>query len=142
MEVELADFKKRPTPDGLKQFYSALMTMDADRRKRIVAEALGQARGFQPEDPVFEWMLKLAEDYPDDIGVLSPILLNLICLEPGQAIFLDAGQLHAYLEGTGIELMANSDNVLPVAGSRASRNDWFSRSRRPRPSMGTSRCKS
>jgi mannose-6-phosphate isomerase len=112
LAVELAEFKKRPTPNGLKQFYTSLMTMDMDRRKRIVAEALGQARGFQPEDPVFEWMLKLAEDYPDDIGVLSPILLNLICLEPGQAIFLDAGQLHAYLEGTGIELMANSDNVL------------------------------
>jgi mannose-6-phosphate isomerase len=57
-------------------------------------------------------MLKLAENYPDDIGVLSPILLNLICLEPGQAMFLEPGQLHAYLEGTGIELMANSDNVL------------------------------
>jgi len=44
--------------------------------------------------------------------VLSPVLLNLVCLEPGQAIFLDAGELHAYLEGLGIELMANSDNVL------------------------------
>jgi mannose-6-phosphate isomerase len=112
LQVELADFKKRPTPNGLKQFYTSLMTIGMDRRKRIVAEALGQARSFESEDPVFEWMLKLAEDYPDDIGVLSPILLNLICLEPGQAMFLDAGELHAYLEGTGIELMANSDNVL------------------------------
>ncbi|MGD9384793.1 MAG: hypothetical protein PVH55_12145, partial [Desulfobacterales bacterium] len=42
----------------------------------------------------------------------SPILLNLICLEPGQAMFLPAGELHAYLDGVGIELMANSDNVL------------------------------
>jgi mannose-6-phosphate isomerase len=112
LEVELADFKKRPTSDGLKQFYTALMSMDMDRRKRVVAEALGPARDFESEDPVFKWILKLAEDYPGDIGVLSPILLNLICLEPGQAMFLDAGQLHAYLEGTGIELMANSDNVL------------------------------
>jgi len=38
--------------------------------------------------------------------------LNLICLEPGQAMFLPAGTLHAYLDGVGIELMANSDNVL------------------------------
>jgi mannose-6-phosphate isomerase len=112
LEVELADFKKRPTPNGLKRFYTSLMTLDMNRRKRIVAEALGQARGFESEDPVFKWMLKLAENYPDDIGVLSPILLNLICLEPGQAMFLDAGELHAYLEGSGIELMANSDNVL------------------------------
>ncbi|MEJ2729537.1 MAG: mannose-6-phosphate isomerase, class I [Deltaproteobacteria bacterium] len=112
LEAELAEFKKRPTPNGLKQFYTSLITLDTDRRKRIVTEALEQARGFQSEDPVFRWMLKLAEDYPDDIGVLSPILLNLICLEPGQAMFLGSGQLHAYLEGTGIELMANSDNVL------------------------------
>ena len=56
--------------------------------------------------------MKLSDAYPHDIGILSPLLLNLICLEPGQAIFLDAGQLHAYLDGVGIELMANSDNVL------------------------------
>jgi mannose-6-phosphate isomerase len=112
LAVELADFKKRPTPNGLKRFYTSLMTLGKDHQKRIVAEALGQARGLESEDPVFHWMLKLADDYPDDIGVLSPILLNLICLEPGQALFLDAGELHAYLEGLGIELMANSDNVL------------------------------
>jgi mannose-6-phosphate isomerase len=112
LEAELADFKKRPTAHGLKRFYTSLMTLDRGHQKRIVAEALGQARGFESEDAVFKWMLKLAEDYPDDIGVLSPILLNLICLEPGQALFLDAGELHAYLEGLGIELMANSDNVL------------------------------
>jgi mannose-6-phosphate isomerase len=57
-------------------------------------------------------MIKLADHYPEDIGVLSPLFLNLIRLEPGQAIYLDAGELHAYLEGLGIELMANSDNVL------------------------------
>jgi len=112
LESELADFKKRPTANGLKRFYTFLMRLDRDHQKRIVAEALEQARGFESEDPVFKWMLKLAEDYPDDIGVLSPVLLNLVCLEPGQALFLDAGELHAYLEGLGIELMANSDNVL------------------------------
>ena len=112
LEVELTNFKKQPTANGLKQFYTSLMILDMDRQKRIIAEALRQARGFEPGDPVFKWMMKLAEDYPADIGVLSPILLNLICLEPGQAIFLDAGELHAYLEGLGIELMANSDNVL------------------------------
>ncbi len=112
LEAELADLKKRPAADGLKQFYTSLMTMDSDRQKKIVADALGRIRGFESEDPVFKWMSRLADAYPDDIGVLSPILLNLICLEPGQAVFLDAGELHAYLEGLGIELMANSDNVL------------------------------
>ena len=61
---------------------------------------------------VFEWIVKLDEQYPGDIGVLSPLLLNLVRLEPGQAMYSQARQLHAYLAGTGIELMANSDNVL------------------------------
>ena len=57
-------------------------------------------------------MLKLNQEYPGDIGVLSPILLNLVQLCPGEAMYLPAGELHAYLEGAGVELMANSDNVL------------------------------
>ena len=112
LDAEIHNLKQQPTPKGLKRFYTALMTMDADRQKRIVSQALEQAQRFEAEDPVFNWMLKIADDYPNDIGVLSPILLNLICLKPGQALFLDAGELHAYLEGLGIELMANSDNVL------------------------------
>jgi mannose-6-phosphate isomerase len=112
LDSEIKDLKRQPTSDGLKGFYTALMSMDADRQNQVVAEALEQAQRFESDDPVFQWMLKLADDYPNDIGVLSPILLNLIRLEPGQAIFLNAGELHAYLQGLGIELMANSDNVL------------------------------
>ena len=112
LDAEINNLEHQPTPDGLKRFYTALMTMEADRQNRIIARALEQAQCFEAEDPVFNWMLKIAADYPNDIGVLAPILLNLICIEPGQALFLDAGELHAYLEGLGIELMANSDNVL------------------------------
>jgi mannose-6-phosphate isomerase len=112
LDAEIKNLKQQATSDGLKRFYTALMTMDADRQERIVSQALEQARRFEAEDPVFNWMLKIAADYPNDIGVLAPILLNLICLEPGQALFIDAGELHAYLDGLGIELMANSDNVL------------------------------
>jgi mannose-6-phosphate isomerase len=112
LDAEINNLKQQPTSEGLKRFYTDLMTMDADRQNRIVTQALEQAQLFESEDPVFKWMLKIAADYPGDIGVLAPILLNLVCLEPGQALFLDAGELHAYLEGLGIELMANSDNVL------------------------------
>jgi mannose-6-phosphate isomerase len=64
------------------------------------------------DDPVYDWILKLNGQYPGDIGVMSPVLLNLRRLEPGEAMLLHAGQLHAYVDGVGIELMANSDNVL------------------------------
>ncbi|WP_295623815.1 mannose-6-phosphate isomerase, class I [uncultured Corynebacterium sp.] len=55
---------------------------------------------------------EIAERYPGDPGVLASMLLNRITLEPGEAIYLGAGQLHAYLSGMGVEIMANSDNVL------------------------------
>jgi mannose-6-phosphate isomerase len=112
LDAEIDNLKRQPTSDGLKRFYTALMSINAKRQHQIITETLEQARRFEAEDPVFNWMLKIADDYPNDIGVLAPILLNLVRLEPGQALFLDAGELHAYLEGLGIELMANSDNVL------------------------------
>ncbi len=67
------------------------------------------AAGYEHEA---RWTAKLGAEYPGDVGVAVALLLNLVCLAPGQALFLDAGNLHAYLEGTGIELMASSDNVL------------------------------
>lgn len=56
--------------------------------------------------------LELSEAYPGDAGVLAALLLNRITLEPGQGLYLAAGNLHAYLRGIGVEIMANSDNVL------------------------------
>ncbi len=57
-------------------------------------------------------VLELGERYPGDAGVLAALLLNRITLDPGEGIFLSAGNLHAYLRGVGLEVMANSDNVL------------------------------
>ncbi|WP_167105215.1 mannose-6-phosphate isomerase, class I [Mycobacterium sp. DL592] len=57
-------------------------------------------------------VLELGERYPGDAGVLAALLLNRISLAPGEAIFLAAGNLHSYLQGVGVEVMANSDNVL------------------------------
>jgi mannose-6-phosphate isomerase len=57
-------------------------------------------------------MARFAELYPGDPAVIAPLYLNLLALKPGEAIYLDAGVLHAYIEGFGVELMANSDNVL------------------------------
>ncbi|MGV0741619.1 mannose-6-phosphate isomerase, class I [Mycolicibacterium sp. XJ870] len=57
-------------------------------------------------------VLELGERYPGDAGVLAALLLNRISLQPGEGIYLPAGNLHAYLHGIGVEVMANSDNVL------------------------------
>jgi mannose-6-phosphate isomerase len=53
-----------------------------------------------------------AQHFPHDVGVVLTLLLNAVRLQPGEAIFLPAGNVHAYLRGTGVEVMANSDNVL------------------------------
>ncbi|QIM19272.1 mannose-6-phosphate isomerase, class I [Leucobacter coleopterorum] len=54
----------------------------------------------------------LAATYPGDPGILVSLLLHLVRLAPGEAIYLEAQQLHAYLGGVGVEVMAASDNVL------------------------------
>ena len=97
---------------GFRDFFEAMMTLSADTRKAAAQEVLFKARPLAGRSPLYRWMVDLARAYPADMGVLSPALLNLVCLEPGQAMYLHAGQLHAYLDGVGIELMANSDNVL------------------------------
>ena len=54
----------------------------------------------------------LVKDYPRDPGVLVTLLLNNVLLAPGEAMFVAAGVVHAYLDGLGVEIMASSDNVL------------------------------
>jgi mannose-6-phosphate isomerase len=105
-------FERSPDAAGLEHFFKTIMTMERARQRGAVEEAVAYASKHTDGGPVFEWMLKLNAEYPGDIGVLSPLFLNLVELLPGQAMFLHAGRLHAYLDGLGIELMANSDNVL------------------------------
>lgn len=109
---ELARLGHEPTASGLREFFTALMNMDRERQGLAVTEAASIAEKYVHEDRAFFWMVKLNREYPGDVGIFSPLFLNLVELDPGEAIFLPAGELHAYLQGVGIELMANSDNVL------------------------------
>jgi mannose-6-phosphate isomerase len=111
--AEMVSFlRSHSNRDGLKEFFNHLMTTDSGKQGKIVEQALNSAEKRAHEEPVWTWIVKLNEEYPGDIGVLSPLFLNLVRLEPQQAMYLPAGELHGYLEGVGIELMANSDNVL------------------------------
>jgi len=78
------------------------------RSERIVRDE----RHDSPMGIIFSTILKLMDEYPDDLGALAPLVLNLFELQPGQALNLMAGDAHAYLSGMGVEIMANSDNVL------------------------------
>jgi mannose-6-phosphate isomerase len=96
----------------LQDFFQLLMQMDPDRRAALTHHVASGAAQMESPNEVYRWIGRLHQKYPGDVGVLSPLMLNLITLQPGEAVFLPPGQLHAYLDGLGIEVMANSDNVL------------------------------
>ncbi|WP_245523375.1 mannose-6-phosphate isomerase, class I [Spirochaeta thermophila] len=110
LEQAVRDLRIDPTPSGLSRFFRTLMTLEPQVKREVVTTASVAFRDH-PE-PEYQWLLRLADLYPGDIGALAPLYLNLVKLAPGEAMFLPAGELHAYLEGVGVELMANSDNVL------------------------------
>jgi mannose-6-phosphate isomerase len=126
---ELSRLAAEPSPVGLRRLFTALMDRSPEATRRVVEEVVrwaaavdpGGAAGIDgsPSGPrratpgeVRRWVLRLHEHYPGDAGVLAPLLLNLVELRAGEVLYLDAGTPHAYLEGLGVELMANSDNVL------------------------------
>jgi len=98
-------------PGGLERAFTALLR-DADPES--LAYAVADAATALPEQ--FAGPRRAVElaaaDFPGDIGVVLSLLLNYVVLQPGEAIYLGAGNVHAYLRGTGVEIMANSDNVL------------------------------
>jgi mannose-6-phosphate isomerase len=110
----------QPDSDGLRALFTTWITLPAQALSALVPRVLDgcvtylATGGDAPREFVAEvrTALQLAEIYPGDAGVLGSLLLNRITLEPGQGLYLDAGNLHAYLHGMGIEIMANSDNVL------------------------------
>ncbi len=71
-----------------------------------------RAEADRPWGAEYAAYASLAHHYPGDPGVIAAMLLNHVRLQPGEALYLGAGVPHAYLQGLGVEIMANSDNVL------------------------------
>ncbi len=80
--------------------------------ERVTALAASEQAAQSPYALSFETVGSLAEAYPGDPGIVISLLLNRVRLRRGEALYLAAGNIHAYLSGLGIELMAASDNVL------------------------------
>jgi mannose-6-phosphate isomerase len=103
--------------DGLRALFTTWITFpqpDLDVLVPAVLEgAVNYLRSGATEfEAEAKTVLELGERYPGDAGVLAAMLLNRMHLDAGDAIYLPAGNLHAYLHGVGVEVMANSDNVL------------------------------
>ena len=99
-----------------RSFLAALFSLETETLVALGAFIKSRRALFERDFPDYrdEWELcsYLAGLYPGDPGVLAPLYLNIIELAPGEAIYLPAGIFHAYIHGMGMELMADSDNVL------------------------------
>ncbi|MEU7140083.1 mannose-6-phosphate isomerase, class I [Nocardia sp. NPDC046473] len=108
----------QPDSDGLRTLFTTWITLPQHVLATLLPAVLDgcvrylSGKGKREFTPEARTTLELAEAYPGDAGVLAALLLNRLTLEPGQGLFLAAGNLHAYLRGLGVEIMANSDNVL------------------------------
>ncbi|MEU1895769.1 mannose-6-phosphate isomerase, class I [Streptomyces pristinaespiralis] len=99
----------RPEDAALREVLTAVLTADPQEMAACVAEAAAAAERL---GGAYAPYAEIARHYPGDPGVIAAMLLNHVRLQPGEALFLGAGVPHAYLDGLGVEIMANSDNVL------------------------------
>lgn len=101
--------RAHPEEAALREVLTAVLGADRAEMAHTVAETAAAAERLGgPYAPY----AGLVHDYPGDPGVIAAMLLNHVRLQPGEAMFLGAGIPHAYLDGLGVEIMANSDNVL------------------------------
>jgi mannose-6-phosphate isomerase len=108
------------TASALKVFFSALFGLSPGVKKALTEYILSNGEwgvgsgewGSNFDVPDLDLMREFARLYPGDPAIIAPLYLNVFHLEPGEAIFLKAGLLHAYIHGFAVELMASSDNVL------------------------------
>jgi mannose-6-phosphate isomerase len=107
---QIAHFLENANEANLAKLFATLLSLQDDAKSRAIG-VLKSALNSREGEP-WQTIKSIAADYPDDSGLFSPLLLNVITLQPGEAMFLFAETPHAYLKGVALEVMANSDNVL------------------------------
>ncbi|MGW3072010.1 mannose-6-phosphate isomerase, class I [Kitasatospora sp. NPDC001132] len=107
-----AALRTRPAEAVLPELLRAGLNADAAELAAVTGALRSAAAAGGPYGASCAAYVRLAEEYPGDRGLLAALPLNHVRLGAGQALYLDAGVPHAYLRGVGVELMAESDNVL------------------------------
>ncbi|KDR75171.1 hypothetical protein GALMADRAFT_249114 [Galerina marginata CBS 339.88] len=117
--LSLADSSTPTGPEekaALKNVFAALMTAEEAAVKAslqaLVARYMARETNPGEGEDLAKLVLTLDVQFPGDVGILCAFMLNYVHLSPGEAIFLGAGEPHAYISGDCIECMANSDNVI------------------------------
>ena len=110
-----------PGSEGIAAVLTSCLQPD-EQNRRVIADMIAAAHDLvQDNDPpsgqgkvpqLARTAVELDRAYPGDPSILAALLMNRVHLRPGESLFLGAGTMHAYLHGTGIEIMASSDNVL------------------------------
>jgi mannose-6-phosphate isomerase len=114
VRLVMEDLKGPTESAALRAAFTRLISGGQDVSDAVeqLVQALKAGLGQKPYEKELTTAADLNEHYPGDPGVLISLLLNRISLAPGEAMYLPAGNVHAYLHGLGIEVMASSDNVL------------------------------
>jgi mannose-6-phosphate isomerase len=106
----------QPDSAGLRALFTTWITLPQQALDELMPALLDacveHVKAHGEFDLECRTILDLGETHPGDAGVLAALLLNRLVLGPGEAIYLPAGNLHAYLHGTAVEILANSDNIL------------------------------
>jgi mannose-6-phosphate isomerase len=103
-----------PAEERLATVFGRLLRLAPDQRS-VITEVVQAAEAVEGSNVLASFARtarELGRQYPGDPGVLAALLMNRVTLQPGDALYMPAGNLHAYLSGGGVEIMANSDNVM------------------------------
>ena len=116
LDAIIGELRATAKPATVARALAALLSWREDERAALVGDVVEAAALLSAEPSQFQGAYRavgrVAQDHPGDIGLVCSLLMNHAVVEPGQALFMGAGGLHAYIRGTGVELMANSDNVI------------------------------
>jgi mannose-6-phosphate isomerase len=106
----------QPTAAGIEAAFTRLLRPetrpDTAAVQGVVDACAARLEAGSPSPRADRTVVRLARSYPGDPGIVTSLLLNPVTLHPGDALFVPAGGVHAYLQGLGVEIMASSDNVL------------------------------
>jgi mannose-6-phosphate isomerase len=103
-----------PAEERLATVFGRLLRLSPDQRS-VITEVVQAAQAVEGSTALASFARtarELGRHYPGDPGVLAALLMNRVTMQPGDALYMPAGNLHAYLSGGGVEIMANSDNVM------------------------------
>jgi mannose-6-phosphate isomerase len=116
LEPVAADLAAAPVPEALTAALGRVLNWPAEGRATLVAAVAAACERLAATDSGYAGacraIVRLGAEHPGDLGVVAALLLRHAVLRPAEAVFLPAGGLHSYLHGIGVELLANSDNVV------------------------------